>query len=140
MKSTNKKNFMVKQVRVTTKNNDLPQISSFKNRLFWILISLSTILFIFLNLCFSMFKIFSLLMNIVGVCVLGILFKNTTQGIHFLKTLIDSNLEIRKIVWPSRSETLNSTMIVIGVVMFSSVIVHCIGLSVFYIIKVILLK
>jgi len=46
----------------------------------------------------------------------------TAQGKAFLQLLKEANIERRKVVWPTRQETTQTTMIVVAVVFFMSLI------------------
>jgi len=46
----------------------------------------------------------------------------TTQGQSFLKLLKEAQVEARRIVWPTKDETMQTTMIVCAVVVFMSLV------------------
>ena len=46
----------------------------------------------------------------------------TTQGRGFWELLKGARVEIRKVVWPTRQETMQTTMIVLGVVVLAGLI------------------
>jgi preprotein translocase subunit SecE len=54
---------------------------------------------------------------VVGGIVLGIVvFASSKQGRDFWQFMLDSRIELRKIVWPSRQETGMTTLVVFGFV------------------------
>ena len=46
----------------------------------------------------------------------------TTQGAAFLKLIKEARIEIRKVVWPTRPETMQTTLIVLAVVLVTALI------------------
>lgn len=46
----------------------------------------------------------------------------STQGKAFLKLLREANIERRKVVWPTRQETGQTTLIVVAVVIFMAIV------------------
>jgi preprotein translocase subunit SecE len=50
---------------------------------------------------------------VVGVVIAGLLAATTVKGAQFVGFSKDSHLEIRKVVWPSRQEAVQTTMIVL---------------------------
>jgi preprotein translocase subunit SecE len=67
-----------------------------------------------------------LLYRVIGVIVtssLGLFILTTTQeGKEALKTVIDSRTEIRRVVWPTRIETTQTTLIVLVALTISALI------------------
>ncbi len=62
----------------------------------------------------------ALLYRVVGICasvmVAAVLLAYTTQGASFMRLMRESRIEIRKVVWPTRQETLQTTLVVIAVI------------------------
>jgi preprotein translocase subunit SecE len=59
---------------------------------------------------------------VVGGIVLGVVvFATSRQGHAFKQFVIDSRVELRKIVWPGRQETLTTTAVVFGFVVIAGV-------------------
>jgi preprotein translocase subunit SecE len=59
---------------------------------------------------------------VVGGIVLGlVVFATSKQGHEFRQFVIDSRVELRKIVWPGRQETLTTTAVVFGFVVIAGV-------------------
>ena len=74
----------------------------------------------------SYFAAESILLRVVGILVLaalagGIALK-TTKGVAFWTLLKDAKTEIRKVVWPTRQETTQTTLIVIAVILVMGLI------------------
>lgn len=65
-----------------------------------------------------------LLYRVVGVLVVGLLaigmFVQTSQGRAFTSLLRESRIEVKKVVWPTRQETLQTTAIVVVIVLIMS--------------------
>jgi len=74
----------------------------------------------------QMYAEFGLLYRILGVVALfAVAFgfaAITTQGKAFLTLLKEANIERRKVVWPTRQETVQTTMIVVAVVILVAII------------------
>lgn len=68
----------------------------------------------------------SLLYRVLGLVALGavavLIALTTTQGSAFASLVKEARIEIRKVVWPTRQETLQTTMIVLGVVLIAALI------------------
>lgn len=68
----------------------------------------------------------SLIVQVLGVAALmvisGLLVLSTSRGQAFRVLLKEANVERRKVVWPTRQETLQTTVIVVAVVFFVGLI------------------
>ena len=68
----------------------------------------------------------SLLIRVVGLIVLalvaGVVALQTVKGGAFWTLIKDAKTEIRKVVWPTRQETLQTTLIVVAVVLIMGLI------------------
>lgn len=68
----------------------------------------------------------SLLYRVVGLLVLaivaGFIALQTTQGAGFWKLAKESRAEVRKVVWPTRQESTQTTLIVVAVVLLTALI------------------
>ncbi|RDL42943.1 preprotein translocase subunit SecE [Marinomonas piezotolerans] len=68
----------------------------------------------------------SLLYRLIAVVVLagiaGFVALNTTKGRSFAKLAREAKTEIRRVVWPTRQETVQTTLIVLAVVIFMSLV------------------
>ena len=75
-----------------------------------------------------------LLYRVIGVIIissLGLFILTTTQeGKEALKTVIDSRTEIRRVVWPTRTETTQTTLIVLVAITIAALILW--GLDSFF--------
>ena len=69
----------------------------------------------------SYFSDESLLYRVLGLLALGLvagfIALQTSQGVAFWNLTKDSRTEIRKVVWPTRQETVQTTLIVVGFVL-----------------------
>lgn len=68
----------------------------------------------------------SLLYRVVGLvviaCIAAFVAVQTIQGAAFWKLTKDARIEIRKVVWPSRQETTQTTLIVLAFVLVMALI------------------
>ncbi|OED41538.1 preprotein translocase subunit SecE [Endozoicomonas sp. (ex Bugula neritina AB1)] len=68
----------------------------------------------------------SILLRVVGLLVLavvaGVVALQTVKGGAFWTLVKDAKTEIRKVVWPTRQETLQTTLIVVAVVLVMGLI------------------
>lgn len=68
----------------------------------------------------------SLLYRVLGIVVLALVAAfvavQTSQGAAFWKLAKEARTEIRKVVWPSRQESTQTTLIVVGFVLLMSLI------------------
>lgn len=68
----------------------------------------------------------SLLYRLIAVLVLagiaGFVALNTAKGRSFVKLAKEAKTEIRRVVWPTRQETVQTTLIVLAVVIFMSLV------------------
>ncbi|QLH42321.1 MAG: preprotein translocase subunit SecE [Coxiellaceae bacterium] len=60
--------------------------------------------------------------GIVLLCLIAIVALQTTQGKAIWQFAKDARLELRKVVWPTRQETIQTTMIVIAMVVVVSLL------------------
>ncbi|WP_100550948.1 preprotein translocase subunit SecE [Caedibacter taeniospiralis] len=125
----------------TTKKADAREIATSANKLLWLLMLVIAVLVVFSSMYFSLFTQSSALMAvliIVGLVVLLVLAKQTNQGAKGWQFLLEARLEMRKVVWPTRQETINSTLVVLAIVAVASVIIYFVGLLFMYLIQAIL--
>lgn len=68
----------------------------------------------------------SLLYRVLGLLVLAavaaLVALQTGRGQSFWQLVKDARVEIRKVVWPTRQETMQTTLIVVGFVLFTALI------------------
>ncbi|WP_395946124.1 preprotein translocase subunit SecE [Caedibacter taeniospiralis] len=136
------KDSVTKKVWTTTiKKADAREIATSANKLLWLLMLVIAVLVVFSSMYFSLFTQSSALMAvliIVGLVVLLVLAKQTNQGAKGWQFLLEARLEMRKVVWPTRQETINSTLVVLAIVAVASVIIYFVGLLFMYLIQAIL--
>ena len=93
------------------------------NRLKWAVVVLMVIATVVGNLYFAAYPFAIRAAAIIVVAVLALLVaKTTTQGGFAWEFLKESRIEMRKVVWPTRQETLQTTGLVIVVVAIMSLI------------------
>ncbi len=90
-------------------------------------------------LAFYFFSNFSLLVRIlilVGFIAGGVyLIYTTAKGKSIVEFLQDTNIEVRKVVWPSRQEALQTTGIVIVMVLVLAIFVWMLDSLLFWIVR-----
>jgi preprotein translocase subunit SecE len=83
----------------------------------------------------------SLLLRVVGLLVIaGVavwLALQSTQGGHLWSFVLDSRVELRKVVWPSRQDTLQTTMVVFIMVLIIGIFLWLVDMLLAYILKII---
>lgn len=62
------------------------------------------------------------LVAVVVVVVAGFIAASTIKGSAFLTFAKDSRIEVRKVVWPTRQETTQTTMIVLAATVFMALV------------------
>ncbi|MCK5894161.1 MAG: preprotein translocase subunit SecE [Endozoicomonadaceae bacterium] len=71
----------------------------------------------------------SLLYRVVGLVILGVIVAltafQTEKGRVFWVLLKDAKAEVRKVVWPTRQETVQTTIVVVLVVLVMSFLLWC---------------
>lgn len=125
----------------TTKKADVRQISSTNNRMLWLLMLVIAAVIVFSSIYFLIFSESTALMAvliIVGIVVLLVIGKQTNEGEKGWQFLLEAKLEMRKVVWPKRQETINSTLIVLAIVAGASIIIYFVGVLFLQIIQSIL--
>ena len=68
---------------------------------------------------FDLNTLTKVLITLLGLVIVGIVFIKSTQGERFLHFLKETRIELRKVVWPTREETIKTT----GIIMVAVVIV-----------------
>lgn len=74
----------------------------------------------------SLFAAESMLYRVIGLlvlaCVAGWIAAQTSKGSAFVSLCMEARTEIRKVVWPTRTETTHTTMIVVVAVIIVAII------------------
>jgi len=128
MKSTGNKKVWT---TTTTKKVEKKTISSCLNKLLWLVVIVLGAIIIFVSMYLPILKDSSSLTAafvIVGIVIMLAVARLTNEGIKGLQFILDARLEIRKIVWPTKQETINSTLIVFAITIFTSLIIYFMGL------------
>lgn len=61
--------------------------------------------------------LYKVLVLLIGLVLAGFVFFKSPQGVRFSSFLIETKIELRKVVWPTRDETMKTTgMIMVAVV------------------------
>jgi preprotein translocase subunit SecE len=99
------------------KNAKLENKVTKRDSIVWIMMGVILLLAIYANNYFSHQAIAIRLIGwIIGALVLASLFFYTTLGRQFLAFAQASRAELRKVVWPTREETVRTTLIVMAMV------------------------
>jgi preprotein translocase subunit SecE len=90
----------------------------------------------------SYFAAQSLLYRVVGLVVLAVaacaIAARTAKGRAFIELGRDARVEIRKVVWPTRQETIHTTMIVVAVVAVVAVVLWVLDSTVSWLISLLI--
>lgn len=82
-----------------------------------ILIVVASLALYYLNPLGLNTTLYKVLILLVGLSVAGVVFLKTSQGKRFNNFLLETKIELRKVVWPTRDETVKTTgMIMVAVV------------------------
>ena len=93
------------------------QSSSAINYIKWILVLSLIFLSSVTNSYYDSVPLLYRVFGIIALVVLaGFIFSKTSEGSIALQTILESRKEIRRVIWPSRSETTSTSFIVLGVV------------------------
>ncbi len=82
-----------------------------------ILIVVVSFVFFYLNPLELSTTLYKVLFLLTGFLLAGFVFFKSPQGVRFSSFLIETKIELRKVVWPTRDETIKTTgMIMVAVV------------------------
>ncbi len=82
-----------------------------------ILIVIGSLVLFYLDPLELVTTLFKVLVLLAGLVIAGFVFMKSPQGVRFGSFLIETKIELRKVVWPNREETIKTTgMIMIAVV------------------------
>lgn len=84
----------------------------------WLVVVLLVALGVAANIYYANESLLYRVLGLLGVAVVaGFVALQTAQGAAFWLMARESRTEIRKVVWPTRQETIQTTMIVVGFVL-----------------------
>jgi|SRR5690606_12552804 len=90
----------------------------------------------------SYFAAESLLYRVVGLLVLAVLAcviaAQTAKGKAFIELGREARTEIRKVVWPTRQETMHTTLIVVAVVILVAILLWALDSAVSWVISLLI--
>jgi preprotein translocase subunit SecE len=85
---------------------------------------------------FHYFSAYALLYRVLGVVGLSIaafaILFTTAMGKSFLGFLREARIEVRKVVWPTRQETVQSTLVVVALVFLVGIILWLLDMALFW--------
>lgn len=111
------------------------------NKLTYFFLIFIIILNVFLNIYSKPIKKAQSLMTIIIVIstiALVVIGKKTNKGKKSWHFLLESIVEMKKVIWPNKKETVYSTIIIIFIIAISSIVVYLLGTIFMFIIKIIL--
>ena len=77
---------------------------------------------VFANSYYAMQPLLYRVLGVVVVVLLGLfVVVNTTEGKEAMKIILDSRTEIRRVIWPTRVETIQTTLIVLVAITIAGV-------------------
>ena len=77
---------------------------------------------VFGNSYYAMQPLLYRVLGVVVVFLLGlVVIINTTEGREAMKIILDSRTEIRRVIWPTRVETIQTTLIVLVAITIAGV-------------------
>jgi preprotein translocase subunit SecE len=89
----------------------------------------------------NLYEDFSVLYRALGAVVLvgiaGFIAASTAKGSAFLGFAKDSRIEIRKVVWPTRQEAVQTTLIVLVATFIVSILIYLIDMALVFLISLI---
>jgi preprotein translocase subunit SecE len=74
----------------------------------------------------SEYLLYSVLAAVALFVIAGFVGASTVKGKSFVVMLQEANIERRKVVWPTRQETVQTTLIVVVVVLIMGLILFCV--------------
>jgi len=125
-----------------TKKTEAKTVNKVLNRLTWLSVLLTGLTSTFASTHFPLFKQSSSWMAaLIILGVLGMLFiaRFTNEGTKGWQFILDARLEIRRVSWPTRQETIYLTLIILVIVVVTSLFIYFLGLLFVNLIKWILI-
>ena len=99
------------------KNSKLESRTSKRDVFLWLVMGLGVVLAVGANYHFShQVLAIRLIAWIIGALILTVIFFYTTQGQRLWSFSQSARAELRKVVWPTRQETVRTTLLVIAMV------------------------
>jgi preprotein translocase subunit SecE len=109
------------------------------NKLKWLIIVLLVVAMVVANVYFSEIATAIRAAGFIVIAAVLLFFaKTTTQGELAWGFIKDSRIEMRKVVWPTRKETVNTTMIIVAVVLVAALILWLFDSLFMYLVRTIL--
>lgn len=125
-----------------TKKTGVKTVNKVLNKLTWLSVVLTGLTSIFASTHFPLFKKSSSWMAaliILGVLAMLFIARFTNQGTKSWQFILDARLEIRRVSWPTRQETIYLTLIILVIVVVTSLFIYFLGLLFVNLIKWILI-
>jgi preprotein translocase subunit SecE len=105
----------------------------------WVIVTVLVVAGVYGN---SFFANESVLLRVIGLLVLagiaGFFAAQTVKGKAFIKLGLEARTEIRKVVWPTRQETMHTTMIVAIVVVIVAILLWGLDSTISWIISLLI--
>ncbi|MBE8215514.1 MAG: preprotein translocase subunit SecE [Endozoicomonadaceae bacterium] len=94
-----------------------------KDTIKWLLIVCLIALGVWGNIYYSQISILYRVLALVGLAIAALFIVQQTKiGSSFWELLKESKLELRRVVWPTRQETMQTTLVVLVVVFFMGLV------------------
>jgi preprotein translocase subunit SecE len=126
----------VNAIQVLYMNDKAKQAGSGLDTIKWLVVLALVVAGVYGN---SYFASQSMLHRVVGLLALaavaGFIAAQTAKGRAFIELGREARTEIRKVVWPTRQETLHTTMIVLAVVLVLAIVLWGLDSSVSWLIS-----
>ncbi|MCY4329707.1 MAG: preprotein translocase subunit SecE [Endozoicomonadaceae bacterium] len=120
----------------TVINKDIKSASKSSDIVMWLCISLIVILGVWGNIYFSKVLLLYRVLALVGLGVVAILLAvQTKKGKLFWEMLKEAKREVRRVIWPTRQETMQTTLIVVVVILFIGLILWGVDSLLGYLVK-----
>jgi len=111
------------------------------DKIIWMTLISITLINVYFSIRYPILKKSQELMTIViiiSLTIFVVLGKQTSQGRKAWDFILESRLEMNKVTWPGKQETIYSTIIVIAIVTITSLIIYLLGAIFMFIINIIL--
>lgn len=114
-----------------TKTTEVEKISKSKNTLLWVvaaaIIVFGVVITMYSDMLGAAYSTFNTSLVVVVVLLALVVARFTNQGRRFWAFFQASKLELAKVVWPTRKETMTITAMVIAVVIIFALIISLFG-------------
>ena len=93
---------------------------------------------IIVNFYYSECKKLSYALYIFDFIVMSTMLKFTKKGTKLCEQIVQSKNEAKKVIWPTKRDTINTTLIIVAIIIVTAIIIYFIDLLFMYFINIIL--